>query len=104
MAFSFMRDLPVLSKAGGSKHEIDLGNSPSKRTTIRWRGMESMKELLLEIGTEEIPAGFVQQALVDLEILTRKELEAQRIDFGEVKTLGTPRTLVLVIPALSARQ
>ncbi|OGP90368.1 MAG: glycine--tRNA ligase subunit beta [Deltaproteobacteria bacterium RBG_16_48_10] len=63
-----------------------------------------MKELLLEIGTEEIPAGFVQQALVDLEILTRKELEAQRIDFGEVKTLGTPRRLVLVIQALSERQ
>ena len=29
--------------------------------------MGSMKELLLEIGTEEIPAGFVRQALADLE-------------------------------------
>ena len=63
-----------------------------------------MKELLLEIGTEEIPAGFVRQALVDLEVLTRKELEAQRIDFEGMKTLGTPRRLVLVIQALSESQ
>jgi glycyl-tRNA synthetase beta chain len=63
-----------------------------------------MKELLLEIGTEEIPAGFTQQALVDLEVLTRKELDAQRIDFERMRSLGTPRRLVLVIHALSERQ
>ena len=63
-----------------------------------------MKELLLEIGTEEIPAGFARQALVDLEILTRKELDAQRIDLEGMKTLGTPRRLVLVVHALSERQ
>ena len=56
-----------------------------------------MKELLLEIGTEEIPAGFVPQALKDLETLVRKELETSRIDFDGVKTLGTPRRLVLFI-------
>ena len=63
-----------------------------------------MKELLLEIGTEEIPAGFVRQALADLESLTRKELETQRIDFEGMKTLGTPRRLVLVTRGLSERQ
>ncbi len=63
-----------------------------------------MKELLLEIGTEEIPAGFVPQALIDFENLTRKELEAHRIDFNEVKTLGTPRRLVLVISSVSEKQ
>ena len=63
-----------------------------------------MKELLLEIGTEEIPAGFVQQALVDLEGLARKELEAQRIDFEGMRTLGTPRRLVLLVQSLSEKQ
>ncbi len=63
-----------------------------------------MKELLLEIGTEEIPAGFVPQALNDLESLARKELEANRIDFNGVKTLGTPRRLVLVIESISEKQ
>jgi len=63
-----------------------------------------MKELLLEIGTEEIPAGFIPQALVDLEALVKKELEASRIDFNGVKTLGTPRRLVLVIECVSEKQ
>jgi glycyl-tRNA synthetase beta chain len=63
-----------------------------------------MKELLLEIGTEEIPAGFIPQALVGLEALAKKELEANRIDFNGMKTLGTPRRLVLVIESVSERQ
>ena len=63
-----------------------------------------MKELLLEIGTEEIPAGFVPQALVDLEALAKKELEASRIDFSGTKTLGTPRRLVLAIESVSEKQ
>jgi len=63
-----------------------------------------MKELLLEIGTEEIPAGFVPQALIDLESLARKELKANRIDFEGVKTLGTPRRLVLVVESVSEKQ
>jgi len=63
-----------------------------------------MKELLLEIGTEEIPAGFVPQALMDLETLSKKELETNRIDFKGMKTLGTPRRLVLVIDSVAEKQ
>jgi len=63
-----------------------------------------MKELLLEIGTEEIPAGFIPQALMDLEALAKKGLEASRIDFNGIKTLGTPRRLVLVIESVSEKQ
>jgi glycyl-tRNA synthetase beta chain len=63
-----------------------------------------MKELLLEIGTEEIPAGFIPQALMDLESLAKKELEVSRIDFNGIKTLGTPRRLVLVIESVSEKQ
>jgi len=63
-----------------------------------------MKEFLLEIGAEEIPAGFVPQALSDLEKLVKKDLEAQRIDFQGMKTLGTPRRLVLAIESLAERQ
>jgi len=66
--------------------------------------MTMMKELLLEIGTEEIPAGFIPQALADFESLARRELEANRIDFDGVKALGTPRRLVLVIESVSEKQ
>ena len=63
-----------------------------------------MKELLLEIGAEEIPAGFVPQALIDLEKIVQKELEASRIDFNGIRTLGTPRRLVLVIASVAEKQ
>jgi glycyl-tRNA synthetase beta chain len=63
-----------------------------------------MKELLLEIGTEEIPAGFVPSALMDLEAIAKKELEANRIDFQGIKTFGTPRRLVLMIDSVAEKQ
>jgi glycyl-tRNA synthetase beta chain len=63
-----------------------------------------MKELLLEIGTEEIPAGFIPQALTDLEKLAKKEFEANRIDFKGIRTLGTPRRLVLFMESVSEKQ
>jgi glycyl-tRNA synthetase beta chain len=63
-----------------------------------------MKEFLLEIGTEEIPAGFVPQALIDFENLVKKDLEANRIDFNGMKTFGTPRRLVLLIESISEKQ
>ena len=63
-----------------------------------------MKELLLEIGTEEIPAGFIPQALADMESLARKELEARRIDFEGLETFGTPRRLVLLIKSVAEQQ
>jgi glycyl-tRNA synthetase beta chain len=66
--------------------------------------MTEMKELLLEIGTEEIPAGFIPQALADLEAQVRKDLETHRIDFEGMRTLGTPRRLVLVIASVAEKQ
>ncbi len=63
-----------------------------------------MKELLLEIGTEEIPARFVPQALTDLKDLVQRELESHRVDYRGIRTLGTPRRIVLHIESVSERQ
>ncbi|MEI6128048.1 MAG: glycine--tRNA ligase subunit beta, partial [Pseudomonadota bacterium] len=54
------------------------------------------EELLLEIGTEEIPAAFMPAALAALKALMEKELTGRRISFKEVETCGTPRRLVLM--------
>jgi glycyl-tRNA synthetase beta chain len=62
------------------------------------------KELLLEIGTEEIPAAFLPKALVDMEEIIRRELEANRISSGQIRTMGTPRRLVLAVAAVAERQ
>lgn len=53
--------------------------------------------LLLEIGTEEIPAHFMPNVLQQLESSATVALTAQRIDFGSVTALGTPRRMTLII-------
>ena len=62
------------------------------------------KELFLEIGTEEIPAGFLPKAMADMETLIRKELDNARLGFGEIRTLSTPRRLVLCVTGIPAVQ
>lgn len=62
------------------------------------------KELFLEIGTEEIPAGFLPKAMADMAAMIDKELKSARIGFGEVKTLATPRRLALLVREVSERQ
>jgi glycyl-tRNA synthetase beta chain len=62
------------------------------------------KDLFLEIGCEEIPAGFIPKAMADMELLMKRELESARLEYGEIVTLGTPRRLVLAVKALAERQ
>ena len=62
------------------------------------------KDLFLEIGCEEIPAGFVPKAMADMEQLMKRELESARLEYGEIVTLGTPRRLVLAVKGIADRQ
>ena len=62
------------------------------------------KELLLEIGTEEIPAAFLPKALKDMERIITGEFSERRISHGRVRTMGTPRRLVLSVEDVSERQ
>ncbi|PLX40546.1 MAG: glycine--tRNA ligase subunit beta, partial [Deltaproteobacteria bacterium] len=64
----------------------------------------AMKEFIFEIGTEEIPAGFMPPALSSLKSIAAEALQAARIEHGEIETSGTPRRMVLVIRELSDRQ
>ncbi|MFA5757509.1 MAG: glycine--tRNA ligase subunit beta [Smithellaceae bacterium] len=61
-------------------------------------------ELLFEIGTEEIPAGFLSKAVVDMEEMIRKALTEKRIAFESVHCLATPRRLVLHIADVAPKQ
>ncbi len=64
----------------------------------------STKELFLEIGTEEIPAGFIPRALAEMEAIILRELANARLSFGEIKTMATPRRLALVVKDIPAVQ
>ena len=54
-----------------------------------------MKQLLLEIGTEEIPASFLKPALLDLERRVRAALAESDIPAGPAELFSTPRRLAL---------
>lgn len=60
--------------------------------------------LLLEIGTEEIPSRFIPQALENMAEIIGRLFEENRIDFGKVSTMGTPRRLVLIVEDLAEYQ
>ncbi len=55
------------------------------------------EDLLLEIGTEELPAGFVGPALEALGRAALESLERLRLGHGEIRPLGTPRRLALLV-------
>lgn len=62
------------------------------------------KDLLLEIGTEEIPARFMPGILSQLKEIGGKKLADMRIGFSEIQTVGTPRRLALVVRGVDERQ
>lgn len=67
-------------------------------------GANGSLELLLEIGTEELPHQFIAPALTSLGQGAERLLEAHRLSHGAMRTMGTPRRLVLIVEGLSARQ
>jgi glycyl-tRNA synthetase beta chain len=60
--------------------------------------------LLLEIGCEEIPAGYIAPALAQLERAAAEGLAAARIGHGALSVLGTPRRLALLADGIADRQ
>lgn len=62
------------------------------------------KTLLLEIGTEEIPAHVMPGILSQLKENAAKTFEELRIEYKNIKTLGTPRRSALLVEGLAEQQ
>lgn len=62
------------------------------------------KTLLLEIGTEEVPAHVMPGILSQLKENAAKTFEELRIEYKNIKTLGTPRRSVLLVEGLAEQQ
>ncbi len=62
------------------------------------------QDLLIEIGTEEIPAGFLSKAVVDMKTEAARLLSHLRLEHGEIEILATPRRLTLKVAKLAAGQ
>lgn len=62
------------------------------------------KDLVFEIGTEEIPARYMPATLEKVKDIAVSMLTENRIDFGEIKTYGTPRRIVLLVKGIAEKQ
>ena len=78
----------------------------SSRSKSRPRKKTSggVTDLLLEIGTEELPSHFIPPTLQNLEQSAEHLLKEYRLTSGGLRAYGTPRRLVLVVDLLAEQQ
>ena len=62
------------------------------------------KDLLLEIGTEEIPAHAMPGILSQLKENAAKAFKELRLSYTDIRTLGTPRRTALLVAGLDEKQ
>lgn len=60
--------------------------------------------ILLEIGTEELPAEDLDSAITQLQQQVPTWLEEIRLEHGEIQVMGTPRRLVVSVASVAPRQ
>ncbi|MGN0947490.1 MAG: glycine--tRNA ligase subunit beta [Megasphaera sp.] len=62
------------------------------------------KDLLFEIGTEEIPAHYMPNILAQVKGLAEKAFDEGNIAYGSVRTIGTPRRIALLVKDVDEKQ
>lgn len=77
--------------------------SATRRSTPAARA-RGAGDLLLEIGTEELPYQFVSVGLRALAEAADREFKENRLAYEKVQTFGTPRRLVLTVQGLALKQ
>jgi len=68
------------------------------------QGHEARRDLLFEVGVEELPARWVRPGLDSMAARARELLEQARLAHGAPVAYGTPRRLALLVPGVAARQ
>lgn len=59
---------------------------------------------LCEIGTEEIPAGYIPPAINSIEKIMKEKLDDNRIDYSEIAVYATPRRFAILVSGLASAQ
>ncbi len=63
-----------------------------------------VRDLVFEIGTEEIPAAYMPETIEDIAWLARQKLEEAGLEYEGLTSTGTPRRLVLYLSGLAETQ
>ncbi len=66
--------------------------------------MIEVRDLVFEIGVEEIPSGPLYAAVTQIKSLAARALKDARLEYDEIRAFGAPRRLVLVVEGLSDSQ
>src|SRR5258708_8239167 len=61
----------------------------------------SIKDALLEIGSEELPASFVPMGMKQLQVIAERSLAEHQLAFKAVSVFGTPRRIAVCIHELA---
>ncbi|MBM3152781.1 MAG: glycine--tRNA ligase subunit alpha, partial [Chloroflexi bacterium] len=80
------------------------GHGPLTATTAALPAVHAPASFLLEIGTEEMPAGDVDSALAQLRERFPAWLEGLNLEHSAVRVFATPRRLVAFVEDLAPRQ
>lgn len=64
----------------------------------------SKRDLLIEIGLEEMPARFVDASIQQLAEKLKGWLDHKKISFNEVRVYSTPRRLAVIVTSVSEKQ
>jgi len=62
------------------------------------------KDFLFELGTEEIPAGYIGNAVQKLEEVITQALSEYKLSYEKIDKYSTPRRMAIMIKALQTRQ
>ena len=89
---------PLKNKFAIAKPELGALPAPSQP-----QGRDTF-DLLLEIGSEELPVGDLDQALVQLGEAVPQTLQDARLAYQDIVIQGTPRRLAVQVSGLQARQ
>lgn len=61
-------------------------------------------DFLFEIGVEELPSRYVDEAESSLKKLAENELKLERIGFTEIKSFSTPRRIAIIVKDIVEKQ
>jgi len=73
-------------------------------TRAALKAAKNGRELLLEIGTEEIPSRIIPQSLIDLKEKAGRMFSEARIPAERIETFATPRRLVVFAAGIPRKQ
>lgn len=81
-----------------------VGKKNLENSNLDMKGIFVVNDLLVEIGAEEIPAGYIVPALESFRDNILKYLDKFRIDHSDAQIFGTPRRLAVIVKNVAQMQ